>query len=696
MQASYPFVKRFNIYKWLPCLALATIVLLTVWFFRWTFFENFDPNYLEDYYTHSQWAIPLSSRVMGDSPLYQFSGYKILQGADLFSINPEAPPFGKYLYGVAGIWFNNVYLGSWLMYGLAIVFYWLVLKHLPISRSIRWTSILFFGLSPILINQLSGTLLDLPQLVFLLGHLLAILQIKSSGKVEQKLFWLILASVWLGLMSATKIALFLPLVLILDAWYLWQIGLIFYLPFLILFTGLTYLLTYLPFFLNGHNVIDWLKTQKWMVDFFAKSEAVFNPFITLTTITTGWFKGWWNEGWSFSPDWNLVWPLGLISSLVWLKNNYHQFFRYNSDPSILYFYGVSLLILISYFFIPFWPRYVLLTLPFLALISAEVLNKLAIHWKIIFWMTILWTTVTVWRPSPDASLQLFAESWSIGAAGEMYDLLDSTTKTQISRKDWTSKFQSVLIELQTENSTVSAMPVRTLPWQNVTDTPISVEYLTPVGSINHQPTLKLVRHNNKWQVSWDWKYLLPDYSTDDAISAEIIAPEISQLITSDNQIVAELSDWPSVYVTIDEVQSWENISNIRHSVPIGIADIYGQIHAMPLSKREKFISPLNFYITKSQADKINELSGLSVKHTNTLTPVETFRKTSAWLVLSKWWPSTDLLAQKVGSIKLIKSNGQTTVLVSRLDQQSIMLPLTLAELKIQVQDLTDVSPPPSE
>ena len=38
----------------------------------------------------------------------------------------------------------------------------------------------------------------------------------------------------------------------------------------------------------------------------------------------------------------------------------------------------------------------------------------------------------VWRPSPDASLQLFAESWSI-AAGEMYDLLDSTIKTDIER-----------------------------------------------------------------------------------------------------------------------------------------------------------------------------------------------------------------------------------------------------------------------
>jgi len=95
-------------------------ITLTLYFSSWVFYYQYEPEYYENYYYHSQWNIPNSVRGIGDGDLYKFVGYQLANGENPFNINYEVPPLVKLLYGITEKYTDNPYSVSILFYFLSI------------------------------------------------------------------------------------------------------------------------------------------------------------------------------------------------------------------------------------------------------------------------------------------------------------------------------------------------------------------------------------------------------------------------------------------------------------------------------------------------------------------------------------------------------------------------------------------------
>lgn len=153
-------------------LSLAIITAIVFIFFnsRQIFFQKYEPEYFENWYYHSQWNYPQSSRGMSDGPLYQFVGYRLTQGENPFNINFEMPPFGKYLYGLAAKYIGNAYCTTVLIYLSSLLAFFLLSLELFKNNKIILSTFLLFVTTPFVATQLRETMLDLPLMFFYLVH----------------------------------------------------------------------------------------------------------------------------------------------------------------------------------------------------------------------------------------------------------------------------------------------------------------------------------------------------------------------------------------------------------------------------------------------------------------------------------------------------------------------------------------------
>ncbi|OGG07134.1 hypothetical protein A2872_02940 [Candidatus Gottesmanbacteria bacterium RIFCSPHIGHO2_01_FULL_42_12] len=107
---------------------LVLIALIPLYFFRSSYLEPYDLEYVLDHYYHSQWEIPNSPWGIGDDGLYQFSGYEIARGRDPFTTSPEVPPVGKLIYGLSIQLFHNPYYVILPIYFLTLIAFYLLTK----------------------------------------------------------------------------------------------------------------------------------------------------------------------------------------------------------------------------------------------------------------------------------------------------------------------------------------------------------------------------------------------------------------------------------------------------------------------------------------------------------------------------------------------------------------------------------------
>src|SRR5687767_7985210 len=78
-----------------------------IYFNQSYFFSSYDVSYWKDRFEHSQWAMPLSKRIIGDDGLFSYVGYTLALGADPTRVNPETLPVSKYFIGFFIAYFQN-------------------------------------------------------------------------------------------------------------------------------------------------------------------------------------------------------------------------------------------------------------------------------------------------------------------------------------------------------------------------------------------------------------------------------------------------------------------------------------------------------------------------------------------------------------------------------------------------------------
>lgn len=332
------------------------LIFLTVGHFAWQvysyradIFTHFDSGYWTTRYKESQWVVPNSKNSIGDDGLYMYAGYRYIQGDDPSLLNAEAPPFGKYLIGFFETTTGIMGAFSVFFGGLALILFYLFNKTVVKSTLLSLIPVALFSFEPIFTSQLRAAYLDTLYLSCLLLGFTLVLR-------KKYLFAGLAFGAFMAVKSPFPIA-FVYATVFLYLFLQKQLS-IKRVCMLIIPTGAFYIFTYTATFLHGHDILYFLKVQKYIVHFYATGTKGVLGAVFPMLVTGNWYT--WFGGVERVPEWLVTWPLislgAIVSFLVWVKHK---------SSAILFqliWVGFYMLFLIV---TPLFARYLLLLLPFL-------------------------------------------------------------------------------------------------------------------------------------------------------------------------------------------------------------------------------------------------------------------------------------------------------------------------------------------
>lgn len=382
-----------NLFQILFIILLLQIINI-IYLYRENYMIKFDPGYWQARYVRSQWVtrpacvytdphinpetctwddgyyqknknkkfVPNNEEKIGDDGLYAYAAWEYIHGKDPSLLNAEVPPLGKYLIGVSELIFINQNVFA-LLSGLLVLFSFYILNKIIFKNEvIAIIPVILLSFEPLFYNQLRAPYLDSLYLLFLILIMVFILKRRF-----------LVVSNFIGLMMATKAASasFILVTVVIIA-YLAYMGdykdlkkFLKYLPFAIL----VFLLTYIQYFLLGHNLRDFLSLQEWVLNFYETGAKGMAQSVWQIILSGNW-PTWWGTVERVS-EWNILWPLSLIATVYYL---YRVLPKRRQFRSILFAFWIAAY-LIFLMFVPVWPRYLLVVLPFMFALSVWVLTK---------------------------------------------------------------------------------------------------------------------------------------------------------------------------------------------------------------------------------------------------------------------------------------------------------------------------------
>lgn len=379
------------------------IVLLIIFFlhlgfrvfeYRDEYLSKYDPEYWQKRYELSQWSPTegcrnldphvnpetcqwddawyaenknqdeevLKKTALGDDGLYTYVGWQYIHGADPTLLNAEIPPLGKYLIGLSILIFGNQNIFA-LISGLFVLVGFFFLNKLIFKDNLfALIPVFLLSFDPLFYTQLRAPFLDLLYLGFLVMTFYFFLKERF-----------ILSAVFLGAMIATKASastfVIVSATMLLYLFFMKHTEQIKRFVFSLFASIGVFLLTYIVYFVQGHSLMEFAKVQKWIINFYAGGTQG-DPSAPFQMLLLGNWPTWWGEM-TRVPEWNLLWPLALLATAYYL---YRVFPQRKLYPSVLFAIWV-VIYLVFLVFIPTWPRYLLLLLPFMYTLSVWVLMK---------------------------------------------------------------------------------------------------------------------------------------------------------------------------------------------------------------------------------------------------------------------------------------------------------------------------------
>jgi 4-amino-4-deoxy-L-arabinose transferase-like glycosyltransferase len=371
--------------KKLPYLLIAIIFLV----FGWTILNNYsayttpyDPDYWQERYNNSQWVKGWEAgETMGDDALYAYAGWRQIQGDDPTEINPEIPPFGRYLLGLSILLFKNqniqaLFFGA----GLLAVIYFLA-KEILQDKTWALLPALLFSIDKLFLEDLTTSMLDLPFALFI--SLVFYLLIKARNNPR----WYLGVVISLALVVTTKMYLVgFALTAVVGLYLLFLLivfrykDLLWFLLFVPIFP-IIYLSIYLVYFLNGHNLIDFKELHFWIRHFARVQMPGYPKFEIWRILFLGQWHTWFGGEMIRLKQWSPLWLLSFLSvfPVAWLI--FKKGIKKNLSLLLLIAYPLSLLAMYSYG-LPY-PRYLLPVLPplFILLVYNIKLISEKVEWQ---------------------------------------------------------------------------------------------------------------------------------------------------------------------------------------------------------------------------------------------------------------------------------------------------------------------------
>lgn len=343
-------MKRFSF--WFLALILVFNLVWRASAYRPQYTTKFDPVYWQERYSKSQWVMVSPVEPIGDDGLFTYVGWELIHGADPSLINAETPPLGKYLIGLSSLVFQNQNLFALISGILALGAFYFLNKTIFRHSSLALLPVLLFSFEPLFWQQLRAPYLDLLYLGFLL---LTFLFFLKKNYWLSTFFWACFLNTKAPLVSLLLPASAFLLFFILKKDKLGLKRWLLSLPLLVFVT----LVVYVRYFQVGHSLRDFLGLQKWVFHFYQQG-AKGNLAAIWSMLFAGRWYVWWQLGPVIVSEWRLTWPLVGLSFFF----SFSRLKKLRHFPGLLLFFLWSLIYLLFLNFVPLWPRYLLIWLPF--------------------------------------------------------------------------------------------------------------------------------------------------------------------------------------------------------------------------------------------------------------------------------------------------------------------------------------------
>lgn len=535
--------------KWL-ILIIAGLLLVIAFRNRWIFDYKFEPKYWENLYYHSQWNIPNSSRGIGDEGLYQYAGWRYANGDNPFDINYMVPPLGKWLYGLGAKYWGNPYLISVGMYLLSLGFYALISK-IVLKKKLRVeVAILIFILNPMLIAQVRATMLDLPQMLFLLGQIYFLFAADKNNKK----WMIVMTGIFLGLATGVKIGLFIPIIGLADMWYLFKKwG---YKSWWGLIVGVImgYVLSYFCYFIYHPNPIPWLRLHEKVMKFWMGGDGLgTNPIDVFRFIFLNQFMGWWpGAKIIITREWTLIFPIGTMLS-IWGLFKIKKIAKENIELAYLVLISVGWIG--ACMTITFWPRYLIPIIPVLSLITVIFFEKKrGLLIGLVLASGIL--MISAIENSPEEISRFMCSYISTENYPESYRLLTPEIRKNMSEEGWIKKNRDIKLMVGSDKSECQMEEVGWKRGQRKVETKVKIVFKTREGEKSYEEGVKFREIKGEWKVEWKWNM--------DKIE------ELKMKTTTEKGI-----EWREVWIVPEQIQNWpETISTLGGATGIKTEEIW--------------------------------------------------------------------------------------------------------------------------
>ncbi len=516
-------------------------VFALLFFNRNKLFTSYDYSYWKDRYEHSQWQLPASKRIIGDDGLYAYVGINILNGKDLTTINPEAPPVAKYLIGFSIYLFNNPVFYA-LFVGLITTYvFYLLSKTVLKNDNLALFATVVLIMDPLFFSQFFGSWIDITQLIFFILSLIFVFKLEKSGR---KSLFSSAAGLFLGLFMQTKFPVLFPLIFLYEAYFFFKNK--YFREFLFYLCGLLFgnLIPYIGYFIEGHTLIDLLKYQKYVFSFYAKSKLSANHLSLMESLFFGNFPIIAGKGFDRVLEWTILWPLSFVSMFF---VTFGLIFKKNKEQLLKSLGIMTILIFLLFLIIPSYPRYLLIVLPFMYLFLAYLIdmlikNKAKYLLFIVIVMYGFLNSCYYLFPKPDTVLKDFYYNFSNQYFQDIYEE-DLTNKPNFSeRNDFFVTAKKAMQGLEVSDIQIKQLSESFSPFSDRGSVKIQVIYKTQnLGEFVENKTINLIKMGSEWKINWDWGILLNGYKKDYLTKTEI-EPGKRGAISINGEIVAEDSN----------------------------------------------------------------------------------------------------------------------------------------------------------
>ncbi len=346
------------------------------------YLSEFDLEKAEGLYNISQYIKDEGALWIADETLFAYAGWKYIRGGNPILLNPENPPLGKYLVGASIYLFNSEKLPTLLFSFISLLSFYLLGRLVLENKYLALFPVALFSWGRLFQEQL----LFLPLFeLFALAFLAFCFYFFIRGL--EKSYFFVISHLFLGALWATRPWMAtIPLLLSFLFFLLFfekKIKKTFYWLIFLPFSLVVLLANYHRLFLEGYNLIEVLKVQKWIL-WYHQSRLIRLGSVWPLIYQNRWFVWWGEEPYLPMVQWNIFWPifttLALVfSALVFLKTfglseKLAGHFKFDKKITVICLWVVFYLMFLSVGNIS--SRYLFYLLPFNYLLGVYFLRQI--------------------------------------------------------------------------------------------------------------------------------------------------------------------------------------------------------------------------------------------------------------------------------------------------------------------------------